>query len=216
MKAEKSDLIIKGLKIGGIVICVAFTVVLGMWVNISAYRFNKARVKFNAGKSKLSRLRKDKERLMKTLQHYRTEREKFQRILFTDKDIASFLDKISQLAVQSNVKIVNMRTKKFKKVEPVEEMEGVLAPLAKKKISRKRKKKDEEKGPVLSSLAIDMKISGNFDSLVNFLIFLERSRQLLTLSNIEVKVSSYPTLTASFVLRLYSLKDISGVKKRRR
>jgi len=60
------------------------------------------------------------------------------------------------------------------------------------------------------AMPIDIKVAGEFEPLVDFLIYLEKHRQLITLSDVEIRVRRYPLLECSFILKIYSMQELPG------
>ena len=202
---EKSRVSIKGIKIGAIFICLIFTLSFSLFAFMSLLRYYENRRELEVFQSRLLNLEEDAKNFEKLLENYKEERELFKKLLFTEKDIASFLDEISQFAKKAKVKIVNMQTRHFKKVE-LEEIDETVTPLVKKR-RKKSSKKESKIAPALLFMPINMKIEGSFSSLVDFLIFLEKYRQLIALTDVGINIKKYPTLSCSFTLRIYSLKE---------
>ncbi|MCM8773603.1 MAG: hypothetical protein NC820_02555 [Candidatus Omnitrophica bacterium] len=217
------------IKLLGVIICVCYTLFFGFFVINSSLRCKSIANKVREEENFLNDFKDEIKNFEETIDKLRKEKEEFSQYLFSDKDIASFLEKISTFAKESKVNIINMQTKNFEKVEEIDK-EGVLSPLAKAKLSAKKgsskevgnlKEKDKIKassqeitGPVLSFLPIDMKVEGTFQDLVNFLIYLEKYRQLITLPEIEIRVNKYPLLSCSFLLNIYSLRDLEEIRRK--
>lgn len=207
---KKNKLSANSVKITAVFACTVFTLI---FVALIFYNFNNCFEIEKKGvirEEHLSQLKNDVKDLSRLIQTHKEEKEKFQKILFNDRDVAVFLEEIPRLAKSSKVKILSMKAKKFIRVQPPAESREAVSSSAQKKTSGGNK--EEEKGPILSALPIDIKIEGEFKSIVDFLIYLEKYKQLLTLSNIDIKIQNYPLLKSSFTLNLYSLKDIEEIK----
>lgn len=199
----------KVIKIVGVSICAGFTLLCLILFGFYGYNYSKDLKKLAQKNSRQVALEKDVENLKTLLQRYKEERKELETLLFSDKDIAEFLDKMGEFTKKSQVKIVDMRTQKFSVVKPPEEISRGL-PLSKKDSAKKK----EEAGASLAFLPINMTVESSFSRLIDFLLSLEKYRQLLTLSNVSIKrTANYPLLNCKFVLRLYSLKQIEELVK---
>ncbi|MCM8823528.1 MAG: hypothetical protein NC822_02520, partial [Candidatus Omnitrophica bacterium] len=156
------------IKLLGVIICICYTLFLGFFVIKSSLRCKSIANKVREEENFLNDFRDEIKNFEEIIYKLRKEKEEFSQYLFSDKDIASFLEKISSFAKESKVNIINMQTKNFEKVEEVDK-EGVLSPLAKAKVSAKKgspndmgnlKDKDKRKsskeisGPIISFLPI--------------------------------------------------------------
>ncbi len=190
--------------LGGII----FTLILSTFCYHNFSFYQKAKRKVNIQKARLLKLEKDMESMRTSLKKYEEEKKKFSQLLFKERDIPGFLRKISSFAKESGVKIVNMKTKHFREVEMIEIKKNV-SQVARKKLSSEK----EKETITLSYLPINIEVEGKFGSLVNFLIYLEKYRQLLSLADIKISRKKYPILKCKFVLKIYSLKEAKNKKR---
>jgi len=202
---EKDKLTAEKVNTLGVVGGIIFTLIMGGVAGYYYFNYLQRKKEVRKQQDYQLRLEKDARRLKELIKGYKEERKRFEEILFNKQDIAAFLEEVSQFAKKSKIKIVDMKTRRFSEIKVEEEIQGGASPLAQRGVSSSNNKK---KGAVLFSLPIEVRAEGMFSSIVNFLIFLERSRQLTTVSNINIKMKNYPLLDCSFVLRLYSLKNI--------
>ena len=150
-------------------------------------------------------MERDIQGLKESVQRFKQERQRLEALLFTDRDIATFLDQIAGFATKAQIKITDMQTQRVQEVKPPEEIKPTLqAPQQKK----------ETAGPQFAALPINMTVEAPFERIVVFLLSLEKSRQLLTLSNVSIKRGIYPLLACRFTLRLYSLKRLEEIYKK--
>jgi hypothetical protein len=193
----------------GISVCVVFTLAFSGLAVFNYYRYSESVKGFTKKNSHLMTLEKDAKDLQKFIQEYKEEKARLEKILFSDKDIATFLDQISGFANNAKVTIKDMKAQKFQKVKSVAELEGNIKPARTQADGKK-----EETGPTLSALPIKMTVEAEFEPLIGFLISLEKYRQLLTLSDVRIeRKGSYPALDCKFTLRLYSLKELAELGK---
>lgn len=202
---KKSKLEPKQIKTLFILIGLLFTLLLGFFAYYEFSAYLKVKKKIKARQLYLSRLEEDLKNFNSFIKKYEEEKTRFAKLLFKKRDIPAFLEKVSLFAKKSKVKVVSLKTGRFSQVKVKEEEMGSLSKLAKKRLGLK--KKEEEKKVVLSYLPINVRIEGNFSSIINFLTFLEGYRQLLTLTDVKIKRKNYPVLDCSFVLKIYSLKE---------
>ena len=132
------------------------------------------------------------------ISQYKQEQEKFQDIIFKERDVPAFIERISQSAALANVYVSRIQSEKFTEVKlPETASPGGVAASAK----------------VLSLTAMPVRISvrGTFDAIVSFLSSIEGYRQLLTVSNVVIKSdANYPRLNCDFTLKIYSVKTTDG------
>lgn len=213
---EKSKLSPKKIKIIAFIFCILFMALAGFFVSYALDKYEKKKKNFEAKKAKLIKLKNDSWHLKELIAYYKKEREDFEKILFNKRDIPSFLKGVSRFGQDAEVNILSMKTNKFKEVKMVDTES--LSPLARKKFAQGSKEnkttKNKEEGPFLMSLPIDIRISGEFNSLVKFLFFLEQYRQLLTIADLEIERGKYPILQCSFTLKLYSLETTKEMARK--
>ncbi len=193
---------LKLIKVIALFICGIVTLIYIFFLSQEFYNYYTLQKKVKEQRARLSQLKEETREAQIFLQEYKKEKEEFKTLLFKKRDIPSFLKKISEFAEKSEVKIIDMKMGIPMEVKPVVEAKKTLSFVERKKISSKKEKKEL---PYLSALPINIKIEGNFNSIVSFLIFLERYRQLLSVSNVTIREKKYPILSCRFTLRLYSL-----------
>lgn len=209
IKQNKLNITPEAVKLIGISICVVFTLACFILFGFYYHSYIQGQKKFKQKNSRLVVLEEDVQNLKELLESYKSEREKLEVLLFTDRDIATFLGQIGDFAKKSQVKIAEMRAQKMTEVKPPEELSGNLPP-----VNRDFARKKEEKGPTLTFMPINMNIEGRFEWIIDFLFSLEKYRQLLTLSNVDIMRSKYPLINCKFILRLYSLKQVEEIAKK--
>ena len=208
---KKSKLSSFQVKIIALVSCVIITAVYGILVSLPISKCKKYKNKINAVQYDIMRLKNDENSYRDSIRKYKAQKKELERILFTDRDVSSFLEEISLIARKSQIKISEMKTRKFKKVES-RNSTSINNSFKNRTADNKNK---EDSSLFLAAIPIDIRIEGRFPSIVNFLIFLEGYRQLITLSNVGIRIKKYPILRCEFILRLYSLKTSGELKERR-
>jgi hypothetical protein len=208
MQNIKFSVSLKAIRIIGISICVGFTIVAVFLIAFHYHTYTTLKKRFEQKNYRLTNLEGDIRKLNTLLANYKEEREQLEPLLFSDKDIASFLDKISDFAKTAKIKIVDMKTQRFSAI--------ALPPEIKASVSAKEKEKlakgaQEKAGPELVFIPINMVIEAPFERIFDFLISLEQYRQLLTLSNVGIRLGAYPLLNCHFTLRLYSLRQLEEI-----
>ena len=158
-------------------------------------------------------------RLIKAkIARYEQEKAEFEAALFQEQDIPAFLDDISQMAKAAEVSITDMKTKAFREVRSVAVDTAQTRYQERKKtaaqLDRERRQK-VDKIITLAAMPINMKIEGNFDSLLKFFDTMDEFQQLVTVSNVEIESGrDYPTLKCEYTLKIYSLKQLSEIETR--
>ncbi len=203
MLKSKSDLSPKTLKMRAVLICAAVTLILIIILASNYQKYSRVQKRFKQKNSQLLALEIDIKGLKESVQRFKQERQRLEVLLFSDKDIATFLTHIAEFARKAQIRIVDMQTQKIQEVKPPEAVKPA--------ISQAPQDKKEEVGPQFAALPITMNIEAPFERIVNFLISLEKTRQLLTLSNVSLKRGIYPLLTCKVTLRLYSLKKLEEI-----
>lgn len=203
---KKSEVSPRQLKLRAVSFCALITLGLIGLVAAAYSGYAGSKKQLDEKNRQLSSLEKDVKQLEKSLEDFKNERKKLEALLFTDKDIAAFLEGIAEFARKAQIKITDMQTQR---AEPVKEIQGATGPAA---LANPQSK--PLPGPQLAALPINMTIEAPFTQIVNFLISLEKYRQLLTLSNISIERRTYPTLSCKFTLRLYSLKKLEEIYQR--
>ncbi len=196
--SPKTDVV--NLKLIFTVIAVILTVLLGFASVQSFLSYRSESHELRELDIRHSRLEKDFVSLGNLIEQYTREQEKFQKLLFQEQDVPLFLEEIALFASDAKVKILDVKTRTFVKVK-------YLDP-AKAEKNKKSGPKEEDQGLVLSSLPVQVNIQGTFESIVKFLMKLERYKQLLTLSDVEIKLKEYPQLLCSLTVSIYSLREM--------
>lgn len=201
-------------KKGLIAICVLVTL-LGVGLSVQQYNaMRKVKAEWLAKEKQREELKAEIAQVEAVLAEIETEQEDFAKYLFEERDIPSFLDKISQFAKDSLVSIVDMQTKRFYEVivppEVVQQASGkkqTEADLAQLREMRK------QNILTLAAMPIQIKVEGSFSALAEFLAKLQEYEQLINISSVEIETQrEYPRLSCNFTLRIYSLKSLEELK----
>ncbi len=209
MKKNNLNLSSQQIKFIGIFISVAAVICFVSLAGYNYFNYSQLLKELKQKQMQEAELKQQAQNLNELLRHYKEERERFEKVLFTQEDIATFLQELGEFAKESKVKIVDMKAQKFENVKPPEELKGTV----KAKPDPAKKNKEQEAGPTLSSMPIKLSVEGSFVRIVGFLLSLEKYRQLLTVSNLELKRANYPLLNCSFTLRLYTLRQLEEKDK---
>lgn len=203
--AQKSVLIIlRNLKIWLIAAAVLLTALLSFAAGRSFINYRKETADLRRFQARLAKLERDYGAIEKLLEQYAAEQEKFEELLFKEQDVPLFLEEVSRFALDSKAKIVDIKAQAFAKVKYSDPARAEKA---------KKKKADgtpEDEGFVLSYLPVQVSVQGSFDSIVAFLFQLEKYKQLLTLTDVEIKDKEYPLLSCSLIVNIYSLRDMNA------
>ena len=184
-------------------VCIIFTLAgLGV-VYFFFAKYQDSIKKLSLYRQKAKALAEELENLDELLAKYKKDKQHFEGILFKDKDIPLFLEGVSALSKRFNIKITDIKTQPIRRVKAEEE------------IPRRRmaKKTQEREKPTLLFTPLSLRVKGRFANLVDFLLALERYRQLLSLTEVKIKTKNYPLLESSFSLNLYSLKSLKSKEK---
>ena len=187
-------------KMLGISVCAivsALFILLSTGAFLSYYRESN---NFKRDYSYLLSLENDSKDLTRLISEYKAERKKFEALLFRQEDITSFLDKVSTLSRNYNVKISDMQAQPFVMVRVNDAASGTV------------QKPVDSKETGLSYMPIKMEVDASFSNLMDFLVALEKHSLILTISDISVNRGTYPILKCRFTLKLYGLKDSERVK----
>ena len=205
---------IRKVKTMWISLCTIFTVVCIMLISFQYQANSQSQKKLKQEAARLIELEKEAKDFQDLIQRYQDERARFATVLFTEKDIAEFLNKISDFARDSGIRIKSMEAQQMSVVQPLKDKNLDTGSLAIGRHPLESKKQGEETGPSLVFLPINLAIEGRFEPVIEFLISLEKYRQLLTLSNVSIRrQQAYPLLDCKFVLRLYTLKQMEEFVK---
>ena len=195
------------VKFIAILFCVAFGIIFMVLIGFSYSRYLNAKRQLKHRESDLLQSREDMHNLEELLREYKAERERFSKILFSDRDIATFLEEFGEFAKEAQVKIQDMKVQGFREVSLWDEAEKMS--LRYRQSSSTEKKGEETVS--LRAMSIRVAVQGNFKHVMDFLLFLERYRQLLTLSDVKIGLRTYPMLECGFNLSLYSLKNLEEI-----
>ncbi len=207
-------------KINKIVIfCVcAFIVMLLVQSFNKHLDYTEVEQKWTAKKDQLAKVEANIAEFKQYIEQYETEKEEFDKYLFSEQDIPSFLDEISAYAGSTEVKIIDMKTQRFKAVTTAKGVSTPQAFIAKKRKARKTREKFKSQSDVkriltLAAMPIKIKVEGTFSSFMEFFNYLDEFKQLITISNIEMASGrEYPSLKCDFTLKIYSFKTLEELE----
>lgn len=150
-----------------------------------------------------------------SIERYRKERDQFAAYLFIDQDIPTFLDEISKNAKEDQVSLLEMKTQRFAQVKVDNAVMGEEWQEKRKKDPNDPQSPEELRGILtLSAMPINIRVQGEFESLVRFLDRMQDYKQMVNVSNVEIRpTQNYPLLNCSFTLSIYSLKTIAELQK---
>ncbi len=200
----------KTLRVLGIALNAGITLTCASVVFLNIVQYNQEAAALKEGEARVGRMEQNRRDSEQLLSRYEKERERFQALLFSEQDIPAFLDEIAAYAKKSKLAITNVATRQFSAVKVSEIAESASTMSSAKLSEEQKKKKEAEVVPVLTFLPIEVTLEGSFDAIVAFLSDLERYRQLLTLSDVEIKLKNYPVLSSRFTVNIYSLRDMGG------
>jgi Tfp pilus assembly protein PilO len=195
-----------------VVVCVLIIIVGFLFFGYSYRRFAVTRAEYTKLQWTLAQRLRAYKNLETLISKFEEEKQRFETFLFTDRDVATFLDEFSQFAKESKIEIFRIRAQKQRPVPEAETRQKLPATMKRRGQSRQ----EQEEEPIgLLMLPMQIGIRGDFLSTVQFLIKLEQYRQLLTVSDVKIEISreGYPFLDTNFLLRLYSISSFEIEKK---
>lgn len=207
MKNNESQASLKTVSIGAVVISLVLTAAAVIPVVMTHKAFLSAKKLNGQRAERVLALEKDAKDLRELIAKYKDERTRLDAVLFNDQDIATFLNNIVKFAEDAHIKIKDMKAKEFRTVRPKED------PTRKAPAKKPGQAALENMGPQLTYLPISMVIEGRFKHLMDFLLSLQKYRQLLTIGEVSIRRQAFPELTCQFMLRLYSLRELEGRKQ---
>jgi len=176
------------------------------WSLFNTWNKNQAtREQIVQQKEQLITLGKNIETLNSLVSKYTKESDALKKKLFRDIDVASFVKRLSKLAGENKISLVDILAKNTARL-----------PTGEKIIKAKKGKAAKQES--LFTLAVKplrITIKGSFSQISRFLLSLEKSNKLLSISDVEIKTVTYPILSYKFTLNLYSVEEteIFKVKK---
>ncbi len=198
----------------------ALAIVLGGVLSLLNYqKYDKANKELVSQKKELASLIVEIEETRRKLAQYDQEKTEFAKVMFSERDVPAFLDSISQFAAQDNVQIVNMKTQNFQQVivpkEISENMMGYRLNSNREANDAAIRQQNIERIMTLSAMPIQIRIKGEFESLLSFFSQLESYKQLLSISRMKINSQQdYPILDCDFTVKIYSLMNLKDLSQR--
>ena len=179
---------------------------LGLFIYPATVRVQDLRSRLNRTEAELQEKQRIADALEELIRKFQDDLKLAEPIVFTDRDVATFLNNFSDFAKQANMTLISIKRLKSKPVPSSTESEEALKKKDKKKGRAKDKPEDEAPGLLMWPMEIEVK--GEYPDLINFLISLEEYKQLLTINDLNVRLSreGYPNLEAKFIIRLYTME----------
>lgn len=188
------------------VLAIFFSAVIGLFIYPATAKTISLQSKLSSLELEVKQKAGIVDRMQDLVARYRKDLRLADELVFTDRDIATFLENFSEFSRTANVTLLSIKSQK---VKPVPAQDPLESELEKKSRRRNTKKSDDEENnkPGLLMQPMDIKIKGTYNSIIDFLISLEEYRQLLTINNLNITVSreGYPQLEASFLMRMYKM-----------
>ena len=181
----------------GVVVIIVFSLISGL----TYYGYQESVSSAEKLKDEEAALEQTADNLDFLLNDYKKELARLETLLFKDRDIPLFLEAVSSRAAQFNVRINEMRVSAMSLVQSGQ--------------SSRQKDPADEGALVLAAMPFNIKISGAFFNIVNFLSSIEKERQILTLSDINIaRRGRAEQLDCDFRLDIYSLRTRADLDKR--
>ncbi|HBR14531.1 MAG TPA: hypothetical protein DD723_03175 [Candidatus Omnitrophica bacterium] len=186
-------------------------------LEVSQYKaFVQAENEWQQKTRELTFVREEIVQIEKLIVDYEKDKEAFEELLFTERDIPAFLDEISKFAKMDHVNLVDMQTQRFYQVPMPEEAvkQSKFASGARNSpVTDAEKEQQKENILTLSAMPIDVKLEGEFVDLANFLGRLQEYKQLTNISDVDIILTGdYPKLSCQFTVNIYSLKTLEDFK----
>lgn len=196
--------------------CAVVTLVLvGFYVSRQTH-LKETALLFEAKNNQKIALEKEIEQVKVLLNKFETEKQEFAKLLFDERDVPAFLDQISKFASDTEVNLIDMRTQSFRTVEVPKDFRESSGITRMRDNRTEAQMKEERKKQVvtLAAMPINIKVQGNFSSLVKFLYSLQYYEQLISINRVEILATqNYPILECNFMLNIYSLKTLEQMRK---
>jgi len=191
----------KVIKLVTFTICLLFTVGL-IGSGVHYYReYDQTQQKLLPQRMRVQELQQDIEELDVFLKQYARDISRFEKMLFEDQDIPLFIEGISSSSERFNTNIIEIKA-----LSPqIVDIQGARIRQSRRRPSARKKQSSPQDSLTLGSSPFRIKTSGTFGNIVQFLLSLQKHRQLLSVSNVVIKEKEYPLLECSFDLDLYSL-----------
>ena len=198
---KKLNLITLGVALMFSFICCSFIYTAGKKYHDLKQRLSKLEIEAQSKQKTINRLES-------LIERYNQQLNVAKELIFTRKDIAAFLGDFSGFAKENKLIPVQMKALEIKPVPTSNDSEETVTKLQKEKTQKENK--DEELLRLLM-LPANVKIKGEYPRIINFLTSLENYKQLLTISNVKMQISSdgYPDLETEFTLRLYTMNELN-------
>lgn len=201
---QKNQFKSEQFKIAIIAVGVIYTVLLIAWAVSAVMDYHKASVVLRKAQGKRVLLEKDLADFKTGIVRFKQEREKFEALLFKQKDIPTFLDEMAGFARNSKVNIMDLATRTLAKVAIPDDVTSGVSEMQRAKMMDQN---DKEQSAIMY-LPVQITVNGRFEGIVDFLNRLERYRLLTTLTDVAIEVKEYPKLQCSLTVNIYSLKDV--------
>jgi len=122
-------------------------------------------------------------------------------LLFAEKDISLFLSGISETSRKNNVQVASIANLKERTIE--------IGASGEKIDSRKRKEvnkgEEEEKSLIINVSPTKVEIQGEIADVVAVLSAIEKTRQLLTVTEFKFSLQKYPMIFLKFRIEFYGV-----------
>ncbi|MDP8265428.1 MAG: hypothetical protein P9M07_00600 [Candidatus Aceula meridiana] len=145
------------------------------------------------------------------LGEYYEDIENFEKFLFKEKDIPLFLEDMSDSSEEFEIAVKNIQALEIKEVE-VEKAPRTAEKIAQNQSRNSNKKELDTNILVMVSTPFKINIEGKFRDVLQFILSVEESRQLLTVSEVKISSRKYPVILGEFRLDLYSLSGLEEKK----
>lgn len=200
-------------------VCVITVLVIGYMTYNNITVFSTTRGYRDDKIHQLAKIKSEVAEIERLMVFYKKEKSDFQQYLFQEKDIPGFLDGLSGFAQSAGINIVDVKTNKFQEVKIPDSLQEGTSQMIKNAQNSSDKTPlttaELNKMLTLSAMPINIKISGSYESIVNFYRHLENFKQLISISNIEIAAlnNAYPLLQCDFTLKIYSLKTLEELQQ---
>jgi Tfp pilus assembly protein PilO len=205
------------VKILGFMVAALITLAIGGWAVQQYYSYQETKKLWSYKTTELANQKAEIAEIEQSLKAYEEEQLEFSKLLFQERDIPAFLDEISKFAKESEVVLADMKTQKFVQVEVPKDLSDTRLgkPREGNYTAEQLEQLEETRIWTLAAMPIQIKVLGNFASLVKFLDQLQDYTQLLNISDIKISYTmNYPTLECNFTLKIYSIKTLEELKLR--
>ncbi|MFC1808441.1 hypothetical protein ACFL0T_08790 [Candidatus Omnitrophota bacterium] len=193
-----------------VLLSIAMVLSFTLYIYPSVSKAKESQYKLDRAIAEIEGKQKLEKELKQVIAKYEDDLKVAEELVFSDRDIATFLENFSDFAKDSNTTLMKIRRQQEVVVPSQTEDEKRMAHAQNRGTKKEKAQKEMEKAtPGLLMHPMHVTLNGEYHDLINFLMSLEGYKQLLTINNLRIGIPArkYPVLKADFVIRLYTMKS---------